>query len=372
MRAKKRTPAIAHKSAAGTEKTVKKTANPVLHTDKLVKAKNDEISNNTDNTEMLVAAATASQPVLQTLSEVKNKQKDGANLRLEPAMQKDTAQEQEPVVLKDAALRDKAKASTVIAKTIPLTEGMTADNDEKLKNRVIPKKGDSIPQAQEPVKKPEKSPRISVRDLRGEIISENARHNTDTVSLHQSQQTATATVQSDLVLDLRFHAPSPTVGNNATEFIEAHQFENLIAQELQDNLSGDIVRQAQVVLRNADSGSIRLSLKPESLGTIKVHLEMVENKLIGHIVVESAEVLRAFEREVHSLEQAFRDSGFQTAHLDTRLAGGNQNGAGSGQDHNTGQFFSERLAAAYDSVEPELSSITGEQMREMQQINVLV
>jgi hypothetical protein len=46
---------------------------------------------------------------------------------------------------------------------------------------------------------------------------------------------------------------------------------------------------------------------------------MAENKISGHIFVESEEALRAFEQEIHTLEQAFRDSGFEGATLSTAL-----------------------------------------------------
>jgi flagellar hook-length control protein FliK len=89
------------------------------------------------------------------------------------------------------------------------------------------------------------------------------------------------------------------------------------------------------------------------LGNVKIQLEMTENKITGHIIVETNEALRAFEREIHSLEQAFRDSGFAGADLDTALASGNE-GSGADQQWRGGEtepFFSERFAASsYDAV----------------------
>jgi hypothetical protein len=108
-------------------------------------------------------------------------------------------------------------------------------------------------------------------------------------------------------------------------------FEDFLARELHQNLNGDIVRHASVALRNGGEGSIRLSLRPESLGNVKIRLEMADNKVTGHIVVESEAAFRAFEREVTSLEQAFRDSGFDGADLDMSLA---QRGGGSEQGWN--------------------------------------
>jgi hypothetical protein len=103
-------------------------------------------------------------------------------------------------------------------------------------------------------------------------------------------------------------------------------FENLLARELEENLSAGIVREARFILRGGGEGTIRLSLKPESLGNVKIRLEMAENRITGHIAVESEEALRAFEREIHSLEQAFLESGFDGAELDFSLTQGGGNG----------------------------------------------
>lgn len=123
-------------------------------------------------------------------------------------------------------------------------------------------------------------------------------------------------------------------------------FEDILARELHQNLNNDIVRQASVVLKDGGEGTIKLSLKPESLGNVKIRLEMADNKITGHIIVESDEALRAFEREVSSLEQAFKESGFEGADLEMSLASGNDSGAGEQwRQGEASPFFSERFAA---------------------------
>jgi hypothetical protein len=122
----------------------------------------------------------------------------------------------------------------------------------------------------------------------------------------------------------------------------AGAFEEVLARELQQNLNSDIVRHAQVILRDRGEGLIRLSLKPESLGNVKIRLELTENKIAGRIIVESGEALRAFEREIASLEQAFRDSGYESAELNAFLA---QDGQGSGAREEGQPFYSPRFAA---------------------------
>lgn len=58
-------------------------------------------------------------------------------------------------------------------------------------------------------------------------------------------------------------------------------FEDILARELHQNLNNDIVRQASVVLKDGGEGTIKLSLKPESLGNVKIRLEMADNKITG-------------------------------------------------------------------------------------------
>jgi hypothetical protein len=131
--------------------------------------------------------------------------------------------------------------------------------------------------------------------------------------------------------------------------------ENALVRELRESLGADIVKQASILVRNQQEGVIRLTLKPETLGNIKIRLEMAENKITGHIVVESSEALKAFERELPVLEKAFRDSGFSEANLDMSMA---QDGGSYGREDG-GDFrnFSPALAASrYDAgtVEREL------------------
>jgi len=149
-------------------------------------------------------------------------------------------------------------------------------------------------------------------------------------------------------ITLELHLPNQGQGNqSATTSWEAkagQAFEDILARELHQNLNNDIVRNASVVLRDSNEGTIRLALKPESLGNVKIRLEMAENKITGRIVVETEETLRAFEREISSLEKAFLESGFEGASLEMSLA---DHGGGAEQWQGTEESQSvARLIAA--------------------------
>jgi hypothetical protein len=145
---------------------------------------------------------------------------------------------------------------------------------------------------------------------------------------------------------------APSQAETGWETRSGRAFEDLLARELHQNLNSDIVRHASVLLKDGGEGTIRLSLKPESLGNVKIRLEMAENKITGHIVVESEEALRAFEREIHSLEQTFKDSGFQGANLEMSLAADGRGADQQWKGEEAGLFLSGQLAASrYEALE---------------------
>ena len=162
---------------------------------------------------------------------------------------------------------------------------------------------------------------LEIRDLR-----------TEKQTVQHSQSPVIA-AKTDVINALEIEYPLDISSHNAADdadpkSISQSRFENVLARELKGNLSQDIVRNAQIIVRDGQEGTIRLSLKPAFLGDVKIHLEMVENKITGLIVLESNDALRAFERELAALEKAFRDSGFSEAKLSLALAqdGWNFNG----------------------------------------------
>jgi len=122
--------------------------------------------------------------------------------------------------------------------------------------------------------------------------------------------------------------------------------ENLLARELHQNFNGDIVRHASMALHDGGEGIIKLALKPDSLGNVKIHLKMSENKVTGHIVVESEEALNAFKKEITSLEQAFRESGFTNAQLNLSLTADQRNA--DWQEQKAPSFLPGIAASRYD------------------------
>jgi flagellar hook-length control protein FliK len=154
-------------------------------------------------------------------------------------------------------------------------------------------------------------------------------------------------------------------GKSGSDISESRAFEDALARELRGDLSTDIVRDATIIARNGGEGTIRLSLRPASLGDVKIRLEMTENKIMGHIILESDEALRAFERELPVLEKAFRDSGFSETNLEMSLASefSAENSAGwwnfGGQDQaSQGDFSAPSQTIAASRYEAEFATVS--------------
>jgi flagellar hook-length control protein FliK len=159
----------------------------------------------------------------------------------------------------------------------------------------------------------------------------------------------TVDLKGDLLASLGDSRQSPVSFDQfrSVDAKSAAQLESFLARELHNNLNGDIVRQAQVMLRDGGEGLIRLQLHPESLGNVRIKLTMSGNRVDGTITVESPEALNAFEQELASLETAFRDSGFEGASLNMQMSADHRD---TPFDSTQAGAFSQVMAASsYDS-----------------------
>jgi flagellar hook-length control protein FliK len=118
----------------------------------------------------------------------------------------------------------------------------------------------------------------------------------------------------------------------------ASDFSTLLAERLRESWNGEIVKSAQIILKDGDSGQIRLRLRPESLGGVKIELNLSDNNISGRIVVESDEARSAFERSLGDLADAFRAGGFESASLEVSVG----SGGGTGSERGASPFYSER------------------------------
>jgi|GEM_PF-2105105 len=105
-------------------------------------------------------------------------------------------------------------------------------------------------------------------------------------------------------------------------------------QWLVDKGYGQMVDQARITLKDQNAGEIRMTLYPESLGKVKVSLNLTNSSLAGHIFVENQTVKDVFQANLNGLMQSFRDGGWNTMSLQVSVGNGN---SGGGQTPSQGQ-----------------------------------
>jgi len=92
-----------------------------------------------------------------------------------------------------------------------------------------------------------------------------------------------------------------------------------LLRAFQERLIPEFVRHTGIILKEGGSGEIRLLLRPESLGSVRIRLALGETSLEGRIVVENSTVKDLVEASLDHLRQALRAGGFQSASLEVAV-----------------------------------------------------
>ena len=124
-------------------------------------------------------------------------------------------------------------------------------------------------------------------------------------------------------------------GNRGSEPVTARTARGEgFAAYVRENLSNQIVKQSGIILRNNNSGEIRLVLKPEHLGRVRLRIQLEENRVSGRVFVDSSFVKESFEQNLEALYRAFRNSGFEASGFEVFVDGRGTNG-GDSKDRET-------------------------------------
>ena len=93
-------------------------------------------------------------------------------------------------------------------------------------------------------------------------------------------------------------------------------------ERLREMAGSELIRATNLVLRDG-GGEIRLVLKPESLGSVRIRMNLVDNKIEGRIIVDSSAVKQVMDQSIDALSRALTAGGFQTASLEVSVGGQN-------------------------------------------------
>jgi flagellar hook-length control protein FliK len=93
-------------------------------------------------------------------------------------------------------------------------------------------------------------------------------------------------------------------------------------ERLREMAGSELIRASNLVLRDG-GGEIRLVLKPESLGSVRIRMNLVDNKIEGRIIVDTSAVKQVIDQSIDALGRALTAGGFQTASLEVSVGGQN-------------------------------------------------
>lgn len=145
---------------------------------------------------------------------------------------------------------------------------------------------------------------------------------------------------------------------NDSTTAETPSFQQMLAQQIQ-NGAQELVKAGSIVLKDNNTGSINMVLKPESLGNVKVSLELSDKILSGQIVVQSKEAFEAFRQNMDTLRQAFQANGFENANLNLVLADNASSNGAFGQGQQGGdQYMASKTYGDYAHGEVAVDSST--------------
>jgi len=101
-------------------------------------------------------------------------------------------------------------------------------------------------------------------------------------------------------------------------------FQSQFLEYLRENGNTNIVRNANIILKENNEGEIKLLMKPESLGYVRIKLMLNDSHIAGRIIVDNHNVKEIFENNIENLIKSFKESGYSSATIDVAV-GGEQN-----------------------------------------------
>jgi flagellar hook-length control protein FliK len=174
---------------------------------------------------------------------------------------------------------------------------------------------------------------ISVKDLR----DSRDQSVPNIVSTHQNQVLNAAmegkkgeSLDSDVSDDI-LNSPaeklfSPEGGGGKLQAPVTKEVSRLFQDYMKDTGSRDLVKKIDFILKNDNQGEIKLILKPEALGNVRINLSLNENNIAGKIFVDNSSVREIFLNNMEQISNQLRANGYNVASLDVWVGQEGQSG----------------------------------------------
>lgn len=298
----------------------------------------EELKNGTENSAKIEKNAEVSPEIPVEISK-KTPEKDGSKIQSKEKEQKTAEKSKNQIENNDLNLVEAVLASGNSAVNQPENKEIDADNP-RLSDFMKAEETGSLEGLDSKSEKKfflDKDKKIAVQDLRSENSAQkpdeksgkSMKSSTEISEIYRNEKN-----NPQVTMDFAANAQQ-NIGslNNQVASSAGSNFQAMLANQIQEN-AGEIVKAGNIVLKDNDVGSIKLILHPESLGNVKIDLQVNEKNISGKIIVATQEAFNAFKETAENLKQAFVQSGFESAGLELSLANQNFAGNHSGENQN--------------------------------------
>ncbi len=190
----------------------------------------------------------------------------------------------------------------------------------------------------------DRGPKLIVVDLREKTPAPPVKQNHK--ARHENKKSDTQNIKAadnlldakDMKLFVKHTAINDGMLHLKTDFEAKHlQAKQPLPQfmQLKQALSAELVKQTRMIIGNGGNGEIHLVLKPESLGNVRVRLNIHDNNLVGKIFVDNNTVKEMVQGSLANLYNAFKQDGFNQAMINVFVGSEKGSPQEGGQDGGT-------------------------------------
>jgi flagellar hook-length control protein FliK len=199
----------------------------------------------------------------------------------------------------------------------------------------------------------DKDGKIIVTDLRTDTIDDKTAENSKDTHV-KNAQTVKTDGNNSVQMTMNFSdqvQQNILSSSNQSASASSSNFQAMLTNQVQQNAQ-EFVKAGSIVLKDNNIGTIKLVLHPESLGNVKINLQLSDKVISGQITVASQDAYNAFKDSADSLKQAFIQSGFETSGFTVAYSGANAGGSSfSGSQNQENNYTPAHASGSYDNAQ---------------------
>jgi flagellar hook-length control protein FliK len=197
------------------------------------------------------------------------------------------------------------------------------------------------------------------------IVLKRVEHNAETGSM--TLELTPGTEEELPGMMLRTDGDGASAAKFSLQTAEESKGAALLDRQLKNEGTAELTKNIRFVLKDNKEGEIKLILKPEALGKVRINLNLNENNIVGKIIVENNSVRQVFMNNLADLSRALEDSGFNSAALDVSVGGGQSEGRGAYGDEGPVDFTDNALDDLEDMI-----PVVYDEGHSLSQVNLMV